>query len=882
MFCFLFLCLVAAGHYEADQRTWRAQDSNDYDLGVCYYPEQWGLEILDEDAKGMAELGIKYVRIGEFMWSHIQPSEEEYHWETLDKTLATLQKHNLSGILGTPTATPPKWLIDKAINLTKDFRPYNDQGQVRHFGSRRHYSFSSPWYSNATKIIVTQLAKRYGNHPALAGWQLDNEYGCHDTVRTYDPDAAKAFQTWLAKKYNDITKLNEAWGNVFWSMEYQDFMAVGMPFLTVTEANPAARMDFFRFSSDQVVRYNQLQAGIIRSNSPHRFVTTNFMGWFFHFDAFKLAKDLDFATWDSYPLGFTDTTLGVGEIFTDQEKVQFARTGHPDLASMHHDLYRAVGRGKFGVMEQQPGPVNWASHNPSPADGMVRLWSWETFAHKGSLSSYFRWREVPFAQEQMHSGLNRRDFTPDQGYQEVEQFYQELQQLPSSPAAASTAATGTRWPSANSTLAHVAVLFDYEAVWAYEIQPQNSDWTYAKLLFSFYSAVRALGLDVDFIDAQSVVSEQQLTPYSMVVVPSLPFLSLSVVHALTLYNGTVVLGPRSGSKTDSFQIPFSLPPAVADPVPAPTRQTGQTGQTGQTAGSGAGGWLDPLQRILPIKVTRVESLRTDSVEAVSFRGSNYTTAVWKEWIESHPAATASSPPHSSSSSSVGRCDGVCDFETEEVRVSIPGRFLIDNKAAVVVAAAKDSARTLHYLAFWPSARFLNEYLGTVVCDTVRESPLPALQPSLPSTLRISQRGNLEFAFNYNSEPVQVPAYAASQAFVIGGPTVPAHGVSVWRCSCEQDPIFCCRPAACIVPESPVKSVDTTMIALVSSFLAIVFIGLVTVVFKFCKKRREPQPNISSTTPQIGHHTPKSSRADPQNATTTRRAKTTDDLTQRLL
>lgn len=341
-------------------------------LGVCYYPEQWTAAILDDDVKRMKDSGIEYIRIGEFMWSHIQPQENTYNWVTLDNTFAVAAHYNLSIVLGTPTATPPKWLVDSLKLQGGDILPYNNVEQPRRFGSRRHYSFSSVAYQDATMKIVRALAVRYGQHPALAGWQVDNEYGCHDTVRTYDASALTGFRVWLRNTYqNNITLLNQAWGNIFWSMEYTDFMAIDMPDLTVTEANPSARMAFYRFSSDQVIAYNKLQTDIIRQYSPGRFVTTNFMGWFFDFDAFALAKDLDFATWDNYPLGFTDTTLGVGDIFSTAEKLKYVRTGHPDLSSFHHDLYRAVGRGQFGVMEQQPGPVNWANHNPSPAVGMV-------------------------------------------------------------------------------------------------------------------------------------------------------------------------------------------------------------------------------------------------------------------------------------------------------------------------------------------------------------------------------------------------------------------------------------------------------------------------------------------------------------------------------
>jgi len=39
----------------------------------------------------------------------------------------------------------------------------------------------------------------------------------------------------------------------------------------------------------------------------------------------------------------TDTSLGLGNLFTDDDKAKYFRTGHPDLASFHHALYRGMG-----------------------------------------------------------------------------------------------------------------------------------------------------------------------------------------------------------------------------------------------------------------------------------------------------------------------------------------------------------------------------------------------------------------------------------------------------------------------------------------------------------------------------------------------------------
>ena len=124
-------------------------------------------------------------------------------------------------------------------------------------------------------------------------------------------------------------------------------------------------------------------------------------GFFNEFDHWPLGEHLDFASWDSYPIGLVEHFP-----FEESERLRWQDTSHPDIAPFHHDLYRGVGRGRFWVMEQQPGPVNWARWNPAPARGMVRLWTLEAHAHGAEVVSYFRWRQAPFAQEQMHAGLN--------------------------------------------------------------------------------------------------------------------------------------------------------------------------------------------------------------------------------------------------------------------------------------------------------------------------------------------------------------------------------------------------------------------------------------------------------------------------------------------
>jgi beta-galactosidase len=549
-------------------------------LGVCYYPEQWPRSMWADDAKRMAELGITHVRIAEFAWSRMEPRAGEFVWEWLDEAIETLAAAGLKLVLGTPTASPPKWLIDAHPEVL----PVRADGVRWNFGSRRHYDISSEIYRRECVRFVTAMVERYGRHPSIIAWQTDNELGCHDTVPSYSPAALNRFQAWLQLRYESVSALNEAWGNVFWSMEYPSFDAIGLPNLTPTDANPIHLLDFRRFMSDEVASFHREQIEVLRQHAPHADLLHNFMGFFTTFDHYRFAGDnaIDVAAWDSYPIARTESIA-----LPEEQKARYARTAHPDVSAFDHDRYRAIGRGRFWVMEQQAGPVNWASWNPVPAKGMVRLWAYEAFAHGAELVSYFRWRQCPFAQEQMHSGLNLPNNELSPGGLEVQLAAREISE--------SSALSGLGAP----TRAATAIVFDYETQWMFEIQRHGKTFDYQMLVFDYYEALRELGLDVDIVS-----SKADLSQYRLVVVPSIAVIDDTLVGQVEKSSAQWVFGPRSGSKTTAFAIPSSLPPGA-------------------------------LQQVLPMQVLEVETLRPTLTPALSFGDIEGVAIHWREHVRAN-------------------------------------------------------------------------------------------------------------------------------------------------------------------------------------------------------------------------------------------------------
>lgn len=522
----------------------------------------------------MAALGLKQVRIGEFSWALLEPWRNHFEFDWLDCVLEKLHEAGLKVTLGTPTAAPPKWLVDEM----PDMLPVDVRGHVLGFGARRHYDFTHEGYLKESKRIVTHLAKHFGKHRAIVAWQIDNEYGCHGTTLSYSNAARAGFRLWLKQKYQSPEALNQAWGNVFWSAKINDFCEIELPGQAVAQSNPAQEMDFRRFTSDMVVRFNKAQADIIRAHSPGRQIVHNFMGRELAFDHFAVGADLDISSWDSYPLGFLEDRIGPH----GNDYSLYARSGDPDFQAFHHDLYRAVGRGRWGVMEQQPGPVNWASHNPAPRSGMVRLWSWEAFAHGAEMVNYFRWRQVPFAQEQMHAGLLRPDSEETEGFREVYQVAREL--------------AGLKVALAHKTgRGDVGLVFDYPSAWAWSIQPQGSDFDYFGLVFEIYRGLRRLGLSIDMIPA----AEPNFRGYGLIVIPALFTWTPEFIEAIRQHEGYTLIGPRSGSKTADFSIPEGLPPALP-------------------------------RDIINLRVSQVESLRADTPVPISGGGAY---RFWREFLE---------------------------------------------------------------------------------------------------------------------------------------------------------------------------------------------------------------------------------------------------------
>ena len=486
-------------------------------FGVDYYPEHWPPEMWEQDAGLMREAHINLVRLAEFGWAKLEPEQGRYDFAWLDEAIELLSRYGIRTALGTPTATPPKWFMDRHPEVY----PKDRYGIPRGFGSRRHYCFNNPVFQEATREIVAKAAERYGDHSNVVAWQVDNEFGCQETTYCYCESCLQAFRSWLEQRYGTIDALNQAWGTIFWSQTYRDWDEIILPTYSVCSGadplnhghNPSLTLDYKRFASDSVVAYQKLQIDTIRKFSTKP-ITHNLMGHFPEIDYFKLAQDLDFVAWDNYP--------------------QIAKQAHSYLdTAMAHDLMRGTKGKNFWVMEQQSGPCGWNVVSDTPKPGQLRLWTYQALAHGAEAVLYFRFRACRFGTEQYWYGILDHDSKPRRRYREIQQTGAELQAL-------------SELLEDSKVLAETAIVKSYDNLWSHQIQPHNVQFDYNKLLLDYYTACAENNIAADVIGVHD-----DLAKYKMLFMPALNLVKPEIKTKLDGYvrsGGTLILTFRSGTR----------------------------------------------------------------------------------------------------------------------------------------------------------------------------------------------------------------------------------------------------------------------------------------------------------------------------------------------
>jgi beta-galactosidase len=476
--------------------------------GGDYNPEQWPEDIWQEDVRLMREAGVNLVSIGIFSWSQLEPTEGNYDFGWLDRVLDLLHKGGVAADLATATASPPPWLVTKHPEVL----PVTADGIRLWHGARQHYCPSSPIYRDAARRLVEQLAGRYAEHPALAMWHVNNEYGCHVASCFCDVSAA-AFREWLKARHGSIEGLNKAWGTAFWSQRYSDWSEVIPPRRTPTWPNPSQSLDFHRFSSDELLECYEIEHRVLKARTPEVPVTTNFMRFFKPLDYWKWAAREDIVSDDVYQ--DPDDAATVLE------------------AAMASDLMRSLGHGRPWIrMEQTTSRVNWRPVNAAKRPGQMRLWSYQAVARGADGVLFFQWRQSGAGAEKWHSAMvPHGPLESNPAWLESKQLGNELKQL--------DVVCGSR------SRAEVAILHDWESWWALELPSKpNTQLRWMDQLRAYYKPLFDANVTADFAHPTG-----DLSGYRMVLVPNLYLVDDAAAANLERFveaGGTAVVSFFSG------------------------------------------------------------------------------------------------------------------------------------------------------------------------------------------------------------------------------------------------------------------------------------------------------------------------------------------------
>ncbi|HEV2888347.1 MAG TPA: beta-galactosidase [Jatrophihabitans sp.] len=476
-------------------------------FGGDYNPEQWPESMWASDVELMREAGVNLVSVAIFSWALLEPAEGRYEFGWLDRVLDLLHGGGIRVDLANASASPPPWFSHRY----PESLPVTADGLRLSYGSRQAFCPSSPDYRRAAGALTEAVVRRYGEHPAVVMWHVHNEYGCHNAHCFCDVSAA-AFRDWLRRRYGDLAELNQAWGTAFWSQRYYDWDEIRPPRRSGTWINPGQQLDFWRFSSDELLDCFRAEAAVLRAHSRQP-VTTNFMSFFKPLDYFRWAREMDVVSNDHYL------------IVEDRDPAE-------ELA-MAADLVRGLAAGQpWLLMEHSTSAVNWQPRNRAKAPGEMLRNSLQHVARGSDGALFFQWRASAAGAEKFHSAL-----LPHAGRDSLR--WREVVEL--------GAVLGRLGELAGSVVeqAEVAIVHDWPSRWAAGLDSHPSvDVDPMAATRQLYSALWRSGVRCDFVPVGA-----SYQGYRVLLVPQLYLLSAEHAAGLAAFveaGGTVLVSYFSG------------------------------------------------------------------------------------------------------------------------------------------------------------------------------------------------------------------------------------------------------------------------------------------------------------------------------------------------
>ncbi len=477
--------------------------------GVDYYPEQWGLDLLDQDMKDMKELGVNLIRIADFAWDVIEPEDGKYSFEFFDEVIKRMKAEGFKIMFSVPTATMPSWLYAKH----PDIMNVDENGYRQPYGGRRGYCVNNDYYIKKGRALAHEIAKHYKDEDAIVAIQIDNEICDEGSDLCFCDSCKDKFHTYLKNKYQNIDELNKRWGTCFWTQTYHNFDDIPLPRKAFVAHNPSLKQEYYRFRAVSTTEYLKGLYDTVKEECDIP-VTHDFEGGTFNkfFDPYEISKNLDFVSYNNYPVwgGQTeplpDSTLAFN--------VEFARSFKKKPIWITESIMGAQGHNDIGC---------------APKPGEAKKWAIDSLKHGVESLIFFRYRGFTKGAEQYCYGIIDSDNEKRRKYYETKSFFEEYKDKE------------TIIPESK-----VCLVYDYGSKCSMNVQRQSNNFDYKSECLKMYEQFFKRDISVDIVN-----SKDRFEDYKMVLLPYMIIMSDEYKQRLKEYvknGGTVIMSPRTAWK----------------------------------------------------------------------------------------------------------------------------------------------------------------------------------------------------------------------------------------------------------------------------------------------------------------------------------------------
>lgn len=511
-------------------------------FGAAYYHEYQPSPRLEEDFDLMAEAGFTVIRVGESVWSTWEPEPGVFDLDWLEPVLDAAHERGIGVILGTPTYAIPMWMK----RLHPEVAGESATGVPIPWGSRQEMDFTNPAYLFYAERVIRRVVGRYRDHPAIIGYQVDNEPGLR---LLFNEGIFERFVDELRHLYGDVETLNREWGLVYWSHRLSTWADLWRP-----DGNfqPQYDLAWRRFQAKLVTGFIGWQAVLVRELAhPDHFVTTCISYDQVGVEDVDLSAELDIASGNAY----YEMQDSLAHPSDDDRSAGWIVKGTWALYQLA-DLMFSSKQAPFLITETNASSIGHSSLNFSPYDGQWRQAAWALVARGARMVEYWHWHTLHFGVETYWGGVLPHSQVPGRTYAELAQLGAEF------------ALAGER-VARTTPDADVAILYDSDSKFALSSQAPfqapgqylDPD-SYRRIVAAFFRGAFDAGLQARLVRPQQLFASrgaaglggEAVTPEAFaaqhpVLIVAAFFTAadgdLDWLDAYAAAGGHLVLGPRT-------------------------------------------------------------------------------------------------------------------------------------------------------------------------------------------------------------------------------------------------------------------------------------------------------------------------------------------------